>query len=171
MLLLLAFAGALWRDVGGINEQMANLIHFSPPPAPPSSLTEKLDAATTGPAVPQVTQAWFLNASGYEGAEAERKRSGARMVVYFHRHGCELCRRVEHELFASAEMKHLLLGVVKVRVDIEAGPPEIRLAQQLGAGDTPTMIAIGADGVVRKVPLQAAGALVSGAHLALECSR
>ena len=170
ILLLLAFAGALWFDVGGINAQMAKLISDAPRtaasgPNPPAA------TAGTGSASAQITQAWFLNAPGYEGADAERKSNGARMVVYFHKHGCDLCRRVEHELFASAEMKQLLAGVVKVRVDIEAGPRELRLAQQFGAGETPALIAFGADGLARKVPLQNAGGLLSGAQLAAECER
>lgn len=98
-----------------------------------------------------VTPAWYLDASGYDGAEAEQKSAQAPMLVYFHKRVCEPCRKFEHEVLGPA--KPQLASVVKVRVDVDAGDREKQLAKRFGVESAPGLALVPADGTPRALPL------------------
>jgi hypothetical protein len=110
----------------------------SPPPAPK-------------PTAP-ITPAWYLGASGYEGAELERQSARASMVIYFQKRGCDPCRKFEHEVLAAAEVKSFLSEVVKVRVDPDGGDPERKLALRFGVSAVPALAVVPQRGPPRLVP-------------------
>src|SRR5215831_20620093 len=115
----LAFAGALALDVGGLQSRL-----FAEAPGRQREIAAKWPApAPQKPAGP-ITPAWYLGATGYEGAELERQSARANMVIYFQKRACEPCRRFEHEVLASPEVKSFLGDVVKVRVDPDDGAAE-----------------------------------------------
>ncbi len=107
-----------------------------------------------------LTQAWFLDAPGYEGAAAEQKKTGAPLLVFFHKRACEPCRMVEHQLLAAPELKHVLEGTVRVRVDLGSGPREELLAQKLQVASLPALVSISPAGAVRAITLQRGGLLL-----------
>jgi len=165
--LALAFGAAIWFDVGHIGEQLARLVSDNPSRAAAPSAASR---DRTPPASPvAITQAWYLDVPGYAGADDERRAAHAPMLVYFQTRSCDLCRRVDRELLASPEMKPLLDGAVKVRVDVMSSAREQRLAQKLGALAVPALIEIDAKGLSHKLPLELAGKLVSPAQLAASC--
>jgi hypothetical protein len=168
LLLVLGFALAVWLDLGGLGMQMGKLINIpltrdknaQPEPPPPASTTAPMVAGAP------VTQAWFLDASGYDGAETERKNSGAPMVIYFHKRACDACKKVEHELLGASEVKKALEGVVKVRIDVAGSDRDAALSKKFGiVSDVPALVAVGQDGKPRLIDLRANGAQLTAAQL------
>jgi len=157
-----AFAAAALLNLGGFGRRLDAFFRFpiTPEHAPPAA------PALPPPVLAEaLTQAWFLDAPGYDGAEAEQKRTGAPLLVFFHKRACEPCRRVEHELLASPEMKHFLEGAVRVRVDVGAGAREDLLAQKLQVATLPALVAISPTGALHPITLQRGGLLLSPAQV------
>jgi hypothetical protein len=160
MLVLLAailFGGALVLDVGGLQSRL-----FAEGPernreiAPP-----KLPASETRKPAAPITPAWYLGASGYDGAELERQAARASMVIYFQKRSCDPCRKFEHEVLGSPEVKSFLAGVVKVRVDPDDGEAERKLAARFGVSGAPAVAVVPQHGPPRLVPDKA----LSNPHL------
>ena len=164
---VICFGAAVVFDLGGIGGKVNKLLAFGPPdtpsaPAAPAPAPTALPSAAikTGDGAPAVTQAWFLDSGGYDGAVSERKSTGASMIIYFQKRGCDACRIVERELLASAEMKRFLASVVKVRIDVAAGDPETRIAQHFKVSDLPSLVAVSPSGDAHLVQLQRGGGLI-----------
>src|SRR5213595_338933 len=124
MIAALALAAALVLDVGGLQSRL-----FADPPEKQREIAApQLPApAAQKPAAP-ITPAWYLGASGYDGAELERQSARASMVIYFQKRACDACRKFEHDVLAATEVKSFLADVVKVRVDPDDGAAEKKLA-------------------------------------------
>jgi len=148
LLAALGFGAALVLDVGGLQSRLfAEGPERSPPPVaklPSPALADK-------PAAP-ITPAWFLGASGYEGAELERQAARASMVIYFQKRRCDACRRFEHEVLGSPEVKSFLSEVVKVRIDTEEGDPDRKLAARFGVTGVPAVAVVPQHGPPRLIP-------------------
>src|SRR3954469_4739200 len=141
----LAFGTALVLDLGGLQsklfadgpERVAPPAAKLPPAAPPPR-----------PAAP-ITPAWYIGGSGYEGAELERQAARASMVIYFQKRKCDACRRFEHEVLGSTEVKSFLVDLVKVRVDPDDDP---KLAARFGISSTPSVVVVPRQGPPRVIP-------------------
>jgi hypothetical protein len=154
---------ALVFDAGGVRsrvfgERPEQQREFAPPrlPAP----------ATTTPSA-AVTPAWYLGASGYEGAELERQSARANLIIYFQKRACDPCRKFEREVLASPEVKSFLADVVKVRVDPDDGAAERKLAARFGVSDVPAIAVVPDRGPPRRLPDQA----LANPHLLVAYSR
>jgi hypothetical protein len=164
LLAALGFGAALVLDLGGIQSRLfADGAEQKPPP---------LAARLPSPPPPQkpsvpITPAWFLGASGYEGAELERQSARAGMVVYFQKRSCDPCRKFEHQVLGSPEVKSFLTGVVKVRVDPDDGDAEHRLAARFGVSGVPAVALVPHQGPPRLLPDKA----LSNPHLLVAFSR
>jgi thiol:disulfide interchange protein len=158
----LAFAAALALDVGGIQSRL-----FAEAPTKQREIAVKLpEPAAQKPAGP-ITSAWYLGATGYEGAELERQSAHANMVIYFAKRACEPCRRFERDVLASPEVKAFLGGVVKVRLDPGDGAAERKLAVRFGVSDVPAIAVVPRQGAPRLMPDRA----LSSPHLLVAFSR
>jgi thiol:disulfide interchange protein len=150
MVLLLAVAalGALWFDVGGVQAKL-----FAEPNEPKRAVNAKLPAAPAAsrPAA-DVTPAWFVGASGFDGAELERQSTRASLLVYFQKKSCDGCRRFEKDVLAAPEVKSFLYGVVKVRVDPDDGDREQKLARRFGVSQLPAVAVVPQQGPSRLLP-------------------
>ena len=156
----LAFGAALVLDLGGLQSRL-----FAEGPEKPPAIAAKLPAPALPPkpAAP-ITPAWFIGGSGYEGAELERQAARAAMVIYFQRHKCEACRKFEHEVLGSAEVKSFLTDLVKVRVDADE---EKKLAARFGVTSTPAVVVVPRQGPPRAIPDRA----LSSPHQLIAFSR
>jgi len=159
----LAFAGALVLDVGGLRSR---LFAESPDPQREIAVPRLPAPAAQKPAAP-ITPAWYIGASGYEGAELERQSARANMVIYFQKRACEPCRKFERDVLASAEVKSFLADVVKVRVDPDDGAAEHKLAARFGVADVPAIAVIPHQGPPRLLPDRA----LANPHLLVAFSR
>ncbi|MFN2547177.1 MAG: thioredoxin family protein [Myxococcales bacterium] len=162
LLAAFAFAGTLVLDVGGLRsrlfaEGLEKQREIAPRLPPPSAQK---------PSAP-ITPAWYLGASGYEGAELERQSAGANMVIYFQKRACEPCREFEHEVLASPEVKSFLADVVKVRVDPDGGVGEHKLAARFGVSGVPAVAVVPHQGPPHLLPDRA----LSNPHLLVAFSR
>ncbi len=163
LLAALAFGAALVLDLGGIQARL-----FSDGPSRPPPPVAKLPAAAplSKPAAP-ITPAWYLGATGYEGAELERRAARASMVIYFQKRKCDACRRFEREVLGAPEVKAFLAEVVKVRVDAEDGAAERKLAGRFGVTGFPSVVVVGTRGPPRVLE----GRALSSAHQLVAFSR
>ena len=96
----LVFGAALVLDLGGIQSR---LFADGPDRPPPPVAKLPAPAPSPKPAAP-ITPAWYLGATGYQGAELERQAARASMVVYFQKRKCDACRRFEHEVLGAPEV-------------------------------------------------------------------
>ena len=80
---------------------------------------------------------WLEGASGYGEAQRLAKASGRPVVVYFYTDWCHYCRELERELLETPHVKAYLRGLVKVRVNPEAGPAEDAVGQRHGVAAYP----------------------------------
>jgi len=144
----LAFGAALLLDVGGLQAKL-----FAEGQDKPHVVVPRLGTAPASQK-PQaeITPAWFLGASGYDGAELERQAARAPMFVYFQKRSCEGCRRFEKDVLAAPEVKSFLGGAVKVRVDPGDGESEERLARRFGVSDLPAVAVVPLQGPARLLP-------------------
>jgi thiol:disulfide interchange protein len=148
LLLAVVFGAALWFDVGGLQGRL-----FAEPAEKAQAIAPKLPPAAAAPHAPaEITPAWFLGASGYDGAELERQSARASLLLYFQKRSCEGCRRFEKEVLAAPEVKSFLTGVVKVRVDPDDGDREQRLARRFGVSQLPAVAVVPAQGPARLLP-------------------
>ena len=159
----IVFGAALVFDVGGLQSRLfaegpERQRELAPPKLPAPEMQK--------PAAP-ITPAWYLGASGYEGAELERQAARVNMVIYFQKRSCDPCRKFEHEVLGSAEVKSFLADVVKVRVDPDDGAAEHKLAARFGVSGVPAVAVIPHQGPPRLVPDRA----LSNAHLLVAFSR
>jgi thiol:disulfide interchange protein len=153
LLAALAVGAALVLDVGGVQARL-----FAEGPDPARALAPKFPAAPPAPApAAPITPAWYLGASGYDGAELERQAARANLVVYFQRRRCDPCRRFEHEVLGAPEVKSFLAEVVKVRVDPDDGDREQKLAKRFGVTTLPAVAVIPQRGPPHLLPEQALG--------------
>lgn len=150
-------SAVLVLDVGGLRsrlfaERAEQQRELAPPrlPAP----------ATNKPSAP-ITPAWYLGASGYEGAELERQSARANLIIYFQKRACDPCRKFEREVLGSPEVKSFLAGVVKVRVDPADGDAEHKLAARFGVADVPAIAVVPHQGPPHLLPDKA----LSNPHL------
>ena len=154
LLSALGFGAALLLDLGGLQGKLFTEGPLEPKPLPAAALLPPPATPTPAPAGP-VTPAWYLDASGFDGAELERQSARATMVVYFQKKRCDACRKFEKDLLAAPEVKAFLSEVVKVRVDPEAGEREQRLARRYEVKDLPALLVVPQRGPVRLVPVRA----------------
>ena len=163
LLAALAFGAALVLDLGGIQGRL--FAEGSDRPPPPVA---KLPAAAPPPElVAPITPAWYLGATGYEGAELERQAARASMVIYFQKRKCDACRRFEREVLGAPEVKAFLAEVVKVRVDAEDGAAERKLAARFGVTGLPSVVVFSTRGPPRVLVDKA----LSSAHQLVAFSR
>jgi hypothetical protein len=141
----LGFGAALVLDVGGLQSR---LFADGPERPPPAAAKLPSPPPPQKPAAP-ITPAWYLGSSGYEGAELERQAARASMVIYFQKRKCDPCRRFEHEVLASAEVKSFLAEVVKVRLDAD---DEQKLAARFGISAVPAIAVVPQHGPPRVIP-------------------
>ena len=143
-----AFGVALVLDAGGLQSRLfadgPDRQREIPAPKLPAPSSQK----PSGP----ITPAWYVGANGYEGAELERQSARANMLIYFQRRSCVPCRRFEHDVLASPEVKSFLGDVVKVRVDPGEGDAERKLAARFGVSDRPAVAVIPHQGSPRLLP-------------------
>lgn len=167
LLLALGFGVALVMDVGGLQSKLFN---EGPPEKKPPAVA-KLPAPADKPEPPPgpVTPAWFVGANGFDGAELERQGARAPMVVYFQKRRCDGCRKFEHDVLASADVKGFLETAVKVRVDPEDGEREKKLAQRFGVVTVPAFVLVPQRGPAHQIPLQRASGLLSPRELIAFC--
>jgi len=159
----IVFGAALVFDVGGLQSRL-----FAEGPERQRELAPpKLPAPDVQKPAAPITPAWYLGASGYEGAELERQAARVNMVIYFQKRSCDPCRKFEHEVLGSAEVKSFLADVVKVRVDPDDGAAEHKLAARFGVSGVPAVAVIPHQGPPRLVPDRA----LSNAHLLVAFSR
>jgi len=159
----IVFGAALVFDVGGLQSRL-----FAEGPERQRELAPpKLPAPEVQKPAAPITPAWYLGASGYEGAELERQAARVNMVIYFQKRSCDPCRKFEHEVLGSAEVKSFLADVVKVRVDPDDGAAEHKLAARFGVSGVPAVAVIPHQGPPRLVPDRA----LSNAHLLVAFSR
>ena len=158
----LALAALLVLDLGGLRTRL-----FADTPERPSKIAPKLPAPSAEKPAAPITPAWFLDASGYDGAELERQAAGASMVIYFQKRKCEPCRKFEHDILGSPEVKSFLQDVVKVRVDPDDGDAERKLAMRFGVSGVPAIAVIPHQGPPRVLPDRA----LSNPHLLVAFSR
>ena len=158
-----AFGLALVLDVGGLQSRL-----FAEGPERQRELAPpKLPAPEVQKPAAPITPAWYLGASGYEGAELERQAARVNMVIYFQKRSCDPCRKFEHEVLGSAEVKSFLADVVKVRVDPDDGAAEHKLAARFGVSGVPAVAVIPHQGPPRLVPDRA----LSSPHLLVAFTR
>jgi thiol:disulfide interchange protein len=148
LLLAVIFGAALWFDLGGLQTKL-----FAEPPEGKHVVTARLPppAAASRPAA-DITPAWFLGASGYDGAELERQSARASLLVYFQKRSCDGCRRFEKDVLATPEVKSFLASVVKVRVDPDDGDREQKLARRFGVSRLPAVAVVPQQGPARLLP-------------------
>jgi thiol:disulfide interchange protein len=150
LLLAVVFGGLLWFDVGGLQAKL--LAETSEGkreiaaklPEPAAAAAPRTDA--------QITPAWFVDASGYDGAELERQSARATLLIYFQKKRCDGCRKFEKEVLAAPEVKSFLGGVVKVRVDPDDGEREQKLARRFGVSAVPAIAVVPRQGPSRLLP-------------------
>ncbi len=176
LLAILIFATAVALDLGGLGSWFQKMLM---PASPAPSSSDAGPAAAPGEARPfpgaqppapppppdSLTQAWFLDSPGYDGAIAEAKKVNASVVIYFRKPQCEPCKRVEHDLLAAPELKRALETKGKVRIDVSAGEREARIAGQYNVQELPELIAIAPDGSARRIALTRGGILMSPAQV------
>ena len=159
----IVFGAALVFDVGGLQSRL-----FAEGPERQRELAPpKLPAPEVQKPAAPITPAWYLGASGYEGAELERQAARVNMVIYFQKRSCDPCRKFEHEVLGSPEVKSFLADVVKVRVDPDDGAAEHKLAARFGISGVPAVAVIPHQGPPRLVPDRA----LSNPHLLVAFSR
>ena len=148
LLLALAFGAALLLDVGGLQGKL-----LADGPSSEHKVTPRFaPAAAPRPPAAEITPAWFLGASGYDGAELERQSARAPLLVYFQKRACDGCRRFEKEVLAAPEVKSFLGTVVKVRLDPDDGDREQKLAHRFGVTDLPAVVVVAQQGPPRLLP-------------------
>jgi hypothetical protein len=152
LLAAIGFGAVLVLDLGGIQSRL--FADGSEQKSPPALAKLPAVPPPQKPAAP-ITPAWYLGASGYEGAELERQAARASMVIYFQKRRCDPCRKFEHEVLGAAEVKSFLSDVVKVRVDPDAGDPEHKLAARFGVDGVPAIAVIPQRGPPHLVPPKA----------------
>ena len=158
----LALAAMLVLDLGGLRTRL-----FADGPERSREIMPKLPAPAAEKQAAPITPAWFLDASGYDGAELERQSARASMVIYFQKRKCEPCRKFEHDVLGSPEVKSFLQEVVKVRVDPDDGDAERKLAMRFGVSGVPAIAVIPRQGPPRVLPDRA----LSNPHLLVAFSR
>jgi thiol:disulfide interchange protein len=80
---------------------------------------------------------WLEGADGYAEAQRLAKASGRPVVVYFYTDWCHFCRELERELLETPHVRAYLRGLVKVRVNPEAGPAEGAVGERHGVTSYP----------------------------------
>lgn len=83
---------------------------------------------------------WLEGASGYEEAQRVAKASGRPVVVYFYTDWCNYCRELERELLDTPHVKTYLRGLVKVKLNPEAGAAEDAVSERHGVASFPTFL-------------------------------
>jgi len=148
LLLAVAAGTALILDVGGVQSKL-----FAEPSERTQLVVPKLARAPAEqrPA-PEITPAWYLGASGYDGAELERQSARAPLLIYFQKKSCDGCRRFEKEVLGAPEVKEFLGGVVKARVDPDDGEREQKLARRFGISQLPAVVIVPLQGPPRLLP-------------------
>jgi thiol:disulfide interchange protein len=144
-------AGLVALDAGGL--RLTDDLPPAPPPPARSPAAAEAAAPPGSKLRAPITDAWHLDAAGYDGGEAERLASGAGMLVYFHATRCKECRALERGALASPAVRGWLGDVVKVRVATDAGAREQALARRFGVDDVPALVWVPASGGPRLVPL------------------
>ena len=74
------------------------------------------------------------------------------MVIYFQKRSCDPCRKFEHDVLGSPEVKSFLADMVKVRVDPDDGAAEHKLPARFGVSGVPAVAVIPRQGPPRLVP-------------------
>jgi thioredoxin-related protein len=82
------------------------------------------------PSAGQWSEGWYQNASGYDQAVEEYKRTNKPMAVYMTVTWCPYCRRFEKEVLSSPLVRDMLKDKIKVVINPEAGIREEDLASQ-----------------------------------------
>jgi hypothetical protein len=162
LLAALAFAALMVLDLGGLRTRL-----FADRDERAPEITPKLPAPVAQKPAAPITPAWFLDASGYDGAELERQAARVNLVVYFQRRKCDPCRRFERDVLGAPEVKSFLQDVVKVRVDPDDGDAERKLAMRFGVSEVPAVAVVPHQGPPRLLPPRA----LSNPHLLIAFSR
>lgn len=169
---VIAFGTAVVLDVGGLGGWFGRLLAgpkstlsdggvLSPLPPPPPPKPKPV-------VIGEVTQAWFVDASGYLGAQAEQKATNAPMLIYFRKRPCAVCKQVDHDLLGSPELKKLLEHVVKVRIDVDAGRREWEMTKVMQIKELPSLVSVSPDKSVHKIKFTQGGLLVPAAQVAAQ---
>jgi len=94
---------------------------------------------------------WLAGVAGLKTASAEQKTSQKPMLVYFYADWCGYCRKLESGVLATAEGRSALRGVIKVRINAEAGNDERQLAGELGIRGYPTLLLVTPEGGMKRI--------------------
>lgn len=85
------------------------------------------------------SDSWFENSGGHSAGEYAAKSSGHPMLVYFYTTWCPYCTKFENQVLASAAVKSVLAGFVKVRINLENSQFDQDLARDYGVRGVPSV--------------------------------
>jgi thioredoxin-related protein len=95
-------------------------------------------SSNRAPVMGQWSEGWYQNASGYDQAVEEHKRTNKPMVVYMSVAWCPYCRRFEKEVLSSPLVQNMLKDMIRVVINPESGSREDDLAFQYGIRGYPS---------------------------------
>jgi hypothetical protein len=165
---VIAFGTAVVLDVGGLGGWFGHLLAGPKSTLPDGGVLSPLPPPPKPVVIGEVTQAWFVDASGYLGAQAEQKATHAPMLIYFRKRPCEVCKQVDHDLLGSPELKKLLEHVIKVRVDVDAGRREWEMTEVMQVKELPALISVSPDKTLHRIKFTQGGLLLPAAQVAAQ---
>jgi len=104
-------------------------------PVDPAGSTTPIKAQTPG----QWSDGWYREASGYDKAVGEYKRTNKPMLVYMSVGWCPYCRQFEKGVLSTPAIRDFLKDKIKVLIDPESGKREDELAFQYGIRGFPSL--------------------------------
>jgi hypothetical protein len=129
---------------GAAHVEPARGVRSAQQEAPPSTAPEPPAPEGMAPPGPQ-SPGWATGGEGYLAAVEELQRGGRPLVLYFCTREVEHCAMLDRVL-DDARVRQVLRRAGRVRVDTEAGAPELALARRYGVTGYPTLLVVRGEG-------------------------
>lgn len=99
-----------------------------------STVPAPADVPLTG----QWSDSWYQDASGYDQAVEEYKRTNKPMAIYISVGWCPYCRKFEKEVLSSPLVRNAMKDMIKVNLNPESGSRANAIAFQYGVRGFPS---------------------------------
>ena len=97
-----------------------------------------------------LSETWHNGADGHASAETEQRDKGVPLLIYFYTDWCPYCKKFDQAMLPSREVAEFMKSVIKVRINPEAGPDELAIANRYGVHGYPSIFVVPVSGSIPK---------------------